>query len=94
MFKFTIEEDPRLHSQGILDYQKYLMGFYWVIPTELDLLDAFGEVVYVDTVEGTNNEERPLLTCGGKDSEGKYSLLVCAVTCQIKNLGFSDGSLA
>ena len=55
-------------SQGILDHQKYLMGFCWVIPIELDLLEAFGELIYVDTVEGTNNEKRTLLTCDGKGS--------------------------
>jgi len=36
--------------------QKYMMGFAWVIPIELYMLEAFPNVIMVDTVEKTNNE--------------------------------------
>ena len=46
------------------------MSFAWVNPKELYILDAFPEVIMIDTTEKTNNEKRPLLTAGAKDSNG------------------------
>ena len=45
-----------------------MMSFAWVNLKELYLLDTFPEVIMADTTEKTNNEKRPLLTTGGKDS--------------------------
>ena len=56
--------------------QKYMMSFAWVNPKELYLLDAFPEVIMVDTTEKTNNEKRPLLTAGGKDSNGNMFIFL------------------
>ena len=42
--------------------------FPWVKPKELVLLEAFLEAIMIDTMEKINNEKRPLLTAGGKDS--------------------------
>ena len=56
--------------------QKYMMSFAWVNPKELYLLEAFPEVIFVDTTEKTNNEKRPLLTAGGKDSNGKMFIFL------------------
>ena len=53
-----------------------MMGFAWVIPDELKLLEAFPQVVYIDTTEKTNNEKRPLLTLGAKDSNGKVFIFL------------------
>ena len=52
------------------------MGFAWVIPSELRLFEAFPNVIMVDTVEKTNNKERPLLTVGGKDFNGKIFIFL------------------
>ena len=48
--------------------QKYMMSFAWVNPKERVLLEAFPEVIMIDTTEKTNNEKRSLLATGGKDS--------------------------
>ena len=57
-------------AKNLQDNQN-MMGFAWVIPSELRLFEAFPNVIMVDTVKKTNNEKRPLLTVGGKDSNGK-----------------------
>ena len=46
---------------GLLEDQKYMMSFAWINPKELYILEAFPEVIMVDTTEKTNNEKRPLL---------------------------------
>ena len=56
--------------------QKYMMSFAWVNPKELVLLEAFPEVIMIDTTEKTNNEKRPLLTAGGKDSNGNMFIFL------------------
>ena len=56
--------------------QKYMMSFAWVNPKEIYLLEAFPEVVMIDTTEKTNNEKRPLLTAGGKDSHGNMFIFL------------------
>ena len=56
--------------------EKYMMSFAWVNPKELVLLEAFPEVIMIDTTEKTNNEKRPLLTAGGKDSNGNMFLFL------------------
>ena len=56
--------------------QKYMMAFAWVNPKELYLLQAFPEVIMIDTTEKTNNEKRPLLTAGGKDSNGNMFIFL------------------
>ena len=57
-------------ASGMDSHQKYMMGFAWLIPAEIHLLEAFPHVIMIDTTEKTNNEKRPLLTAGGKDSNG------------------------
>ena len=52
-------------------HQKYMMAFAWVSPSERERFNLFPEIITVDTVLGTNNENRPLLTMGGKDSNCK-----------------------
>ena len=52
------------------------MGFTWVILSELRLFEAFSNVIMDDTVEKTNNEKRPLLPVGGKDSNGKMFIFL------------------
>ena len=56
--------------------QKYMMAFAWVNPKELFILEAFPEVVMVDTTKKTNNEKRPLLIPGGIDSNGNMIIFL------------------
>ena len=77
-------------ASGMDSHQKYMMGFAWLIPAEIHLLEAFPHVIMIDTTEKTNNEKRPLLTAGGKDSNGNF-LYFCVVSCQINKLGCFDG---
>ena len=59
-------------------HQKYMMAFAWVSPSERERFNLFPEIITVDTVFGTNNENRPLLTMGGKDSNGKMFIFLRA----------------
>ena len=71
-------------AQNMNDHQKYMMCFAWVIPNELQMFESFPYVIMVDTVEKTNNEKRPLLTVGGKDSNGKmFIFLRCFMPNQL-----------
>ena len=63
-------------AKNLEDNQKYIMGFAWVMTNELRLFDSFPNVIMVDTVEKTNNEKRPILTVGGKDSNGKMFIFL------------------
>ena len=56
--------------------KKYMMSFAWVNPKELVLLEAFPEVIIIETTEKTNNEKRPLLTAGGKDLNGNMFIFL------------------
>ena len=68
------------------------MSFDWVNPKELYLLEAFPEVIMIDTTEKNNNERRPLLIAGGKDSNGKM-LYSFESLCPINNRGYFVGCL-
>ena len=48
----------------------------WVNSDELSLIEAFPEVIMVDTTEKINNKNRPLLTVGDKDSNGKIIIFL------------------
>ena len=63
-------------AKKLQENQKYMMGFAWVIPNELRLFKSFPNVIMVDTAEKTNNEKRPLLTVGGKDSNRKMFIFL------------------
>ena len=58
------------HANNLLPNHKYMMAFCWMLPDELSLLEAFSHVIFIDVTEKTNNEKRPLLTAGFKDSNG------------------------
>ena len=64
-------------AMDLQEEQKYMMSFAWINPKELYLLEAFLEVVMIGTTEKTNNEKRPLLTAGGKDSHGNMFTFLC-----------------
>ena len=65
-------------SLSLKPHHKYMISFSWVTPSEKEKCNLFPEVMTVDTVFGTNNENRPLLTMGGKDSNGKMFIFLRA----------------
>ena len=72
---FVIDGRSALNLQ---DHHKYMIAFAWVTPSEKEKFNLFPEVITVDTVAGTNNENRPLLAMGGKDSNGKMFIFLRA----------------
>ena len=75
MYQFIMEGRASL---GLLDCHKYMISFAWVAHSEKEKFNIFPEVITVDTVAGTNNEGRPLLMMGGKDSNGKMFIFLRA----------------
>ena len=55
---------------NLIEEKKYMMSFAWSNPNELSLLEAFPEVITVDTTIKINDEKRPSLTIGRKYSNG------------------------
>ena len=55
-----------------------MIAFAWVNPTERERFNLFPEVLTVETVSGTNNEICPLLTMGGKYSNGRTYIFLRA----------------
>ena len=64
-------------AMNLQEEQKYIISFAWVNRKEIYSLEASPEVVMIDSMEKTNNnEKRPLLTAGGKDSHGNIFLFL------------------
>ena len=58
------------NAMNLYGHQRYMMSFAHANPKVSYLLEAFPEVVIIDTTEKKNNEKKPLLTVGGKDLNG------------------------
>ena len=56
--------------------QNLFIACAWMTNKERRLFRLFHEVIKVDVVNGTNNEDRPLLTVSVRTSQGKY-VVVC-----------------
>ena len=54
-------EDNR-SNRNLTNEQHLLVAIAWVLPSEKILFMLFPEAIFVDVVEDTNNEGRPLLT--------------------------------
>ena len=68
-------EDNR-SNRNLTNEQHLLVAIAWVLPSEKRLFMLFPEAIFVDVVEDTNNEGRPLLTMTGCDGDGKmYTFL-------------------
>ena len=59
------------NSLEVEDAQYLMVALAWVIPTNTEYFEKFPEVVFVDVIEDTNKDNRPLLTASGKDANGK-----------------------
>ena len=57
-------------KQKVGSDQKMLIATAWTIPGEEAFTYLFPETWFMDTVQDTNDEERPLFTITAKDSEG------------------------
>ena len=51
MDTLKINVNFRRVALALLEDQKYMMSFAWVTPKELYILEAFSEVIMVDTSE-------------------------------------------
>ena len=75
-------------NRKLSDYQNLLVAIAWVIQSERRLFNLFPETVFVDCVEDTNNEGRPLFTMTGCDSDGKMFTLLRAFLPNQRTWGF------
>ena len=73
--KFSNEHRKKMN---LTHEQNLLLAVAWVIPGEKDYFFLFPEVLFIDIVEKTNNEKRPLLVVSGKDSDGKMFTILRA----------------
>ena len=76
------------NNRKLSDEQNLLVAVAWVIKSERRLFDLFPETVFVDCVEDTNNEGRPLLTMTGCDSDGKMFTFLRALLPNQRTWGF------
>lgn len=63
-------------AMGLNDNPKKMISFAWVYPKELYSLETFPEVIMIDPTEKNTNEKMPLLTTGGKESNGKMFIFL------------------
>lgn len=55
-----------------------MIGCAWVIPAEKHLFKMFSEVLHIDCMADTNEEDHPFLTGTGHDSNGKIFTILRA----------------
>ena len=60
------------------DNQDVLIALVWVLPEGKRLFQAFPEVMYIDGTHNTNNEKRPLITIGIRNSNGNVPIVLRA----------------
>ena len=65
-------------SHNLSNEQNLMVGIACVIPNERRLFHLYPETIFVDCVEDTNNEGRPLLTMAGCDSSNKMFTILRA----------------
>ena len=58
-------------SQKLNSDQNLFMAIAWVTPQEKKYFPMFPEVIFIECVEDTNDEKRPLLTITGRDDHGE-----------------------
>jgi len=58
------------------DDQDVLISVAWALPSAKRLFNAFPEVLFIDGTHKTNNEDRPLITMGVKDMDGKVQIVL------------------
>ncbi len=88
----TIVDEPDTLGEDMLKYaresrvavnatddQDVLIAIVWVLPEGKRLFRAFPEVNFIDGTHKTNNENRPLITGGVRDADGKVSIVYRAL---------------
>jgi hypothetical protein len=74
---FTYAQETR-STRNLCSDQKLLVACAWVTPEEWRLFQLYGNVLYIDVTNDTNQEKRPMLTIVVKDGNGKtYTVLRC-----------------
>ena len=72
-----MEKEMRQYSvlhrreQHFQDHQKMLVAVAWAVPSERRMFLKYPEVIALDIIEKTDNEDRGLFTMTGRDSNGK-----------------------
>eukprot|EP00957_Ditylum_brightwellii_P204989 15341691-Ditylum_brightwellii.AAC.1 len=56
-----------------------VIGTTWALPSIRQIAKSYGEVAYIDVTEGTNEEERHLLTVSTCTEMNKVVAILCAV---------------
>ena len=64
------------------------MAIAWITKKEKRYFSMFPEVLFVDCVEDTNNEERPLCTITGRDAHGNMFYVLRAFLPNIRSWSF------
>ena len=76
-------------NRNLRNDQNLLVALAWVVPSERRLFRLFPETLFVDSVEDTNNEGRPLLTMSECDSNEKmFTFLRAFLPNQVISLDF------
>ncbi|KAG7348387.1 MULE transposase domain containing protein [Nitzschia inconspicua] len=60
------------------DEQQVLISLVWAMPVGRRCLQAFPELLFSDATHKTNQENRPLITFGVKDAEGRVQVVIRA----------------
>ncbi len=76
MIKYARESRVAVNAT---DDQDVLIALVWVLPHGKRLFRAFPEVNFIDGTHKTNNENRPLITGGVRDADGKVSVVFRAL---------------
>jgi hypothetical protein len=73
MLEYARESRTSVHAE---DMQDVLISLAWVLPSSKRCFLAFPEVCFVDGTHKTNKEDRPLITMGIKDMDGKMQIVL------------------
>ncbi|KAG7354809.1 MULE transposase domain containing protein [Nitzschia inconspicua] len=60
------------------DEQQVLISLVWAMPVGRRCIQAFPELLFSDATHKTNQENRPLITFGVKDAEGRVQVVIRA----------------
>jgi hypothetical protein len=74
--KFCLTQRNSIECQGEF---KMVIGTAWTLKSIRQVAKSYGEVIYLDATEGTNDEERPLLTVSTCTGMCKVVTILCAV---------------
>ncbi|KAG7346754.1 MULE transposase domain containing protein [Nitzschia inconspicua] len=75
LFEYASERRKAVSAR---DDQHVLISLVWAMPIGKRCLQAFPELLFSDATHKTNQENRPLITFGVKDAEGRVQVVIRA----------------